>query len=385
MRDRSAPCSENQTKTAGTRGLAFGSPDSGAGRRNRSRDRQSDFRNQQSRARRQRNRPSPEPRRGRAATSFDGPPTDHRNRGRGGRQSTRKPNCRRLAIAGVLLLAAIGAAGMFGYHWWTVGRFTVSTDDAYVRAHNTTLPPRFPDTSPTCWSKTTRMYAPANSLPRSMMATIGWRSMLRTTKSRPSRQPSTVSAVRSKRSSLRSSRRRRNSSPRRLPPSARNLSWTASRLWRNANSPAARLSTSAGELRSGYRRRAERAGRARGAQAALRSCRRSSRRPCASSRNCRPRWPRPSAISRSPKSARRSAACRQPRLQTGDFVQTGQRLASLVRSTTSISSEFQGDASRASAPPEGRHQRRCDSRTCHRRHRRELFAASGACSRCCRR
>ena len=59
-------------------------------------------------------------------------------------QSTRKPNRRRLAIAVVLLLAAIGAAGMFGYHWWTVGRFTVSTDDAYVRAHNTTLAAKIP-------------------------------------------------------------------------------------------------------------------------------------------------------------------------------------------------------------------------------------------------
>jgi membrane fusion protein (multidrug efflux system) len=34
---------------------------------------------------------------------------------------------------------AVGAGTWFGYHWWTLGRFMVTTDDAYVRAHNTTL------------------------------------------------------------------------------------------------------------------------------------------------------------------------------------------------------------------------------------------------------
>ncbi|HLH92805.1 MAG TPA: HlyD family secretion protein [Xanthobacteraceae bacterium] len=46
---------------------------------------------------------------------------------------------RRLALAGVALAIAVGAGGWFGYHWWTVGRFMVSTDDAYVQADNTTL------------------------------------------------------------------------------------------------------------------------------------------------------------------------------------------------------------------------------------------------------
>jgi membrane fusion protein (multidrug efflux system) len=45
---------------------------------------------------------------------------------------------RKIAI-GAGLAIALGAAGWFGYDWWTAGRFTVSTDDAYVGAYNTTL------------------------------------------------------------------------------------------------------------------------------------------------------------------------------------------------------------------------------------------------------
>ena len=46
---------------------------------------------------------------------------------------------RRRVMFGAIALLAIGVAGYFGYGWWTVGRFTVSTDDAYVQAYNTTL------------------------------------------------------------------------------------------------------------------------------------------------------------------------------------------------------------------------------------------------------
>jgi membrane fusion protein (multidrug efflux system) len=51
---------------------------------------------------------------------------------------SRVPSVRKLlALAAALL--ALGAGTWFGHHWWTVGRFMVTTDDAYVRAHNTTL------------------------------------------------------------------------------------------------------------------------------------------------------------------------------------------------------------------------------------------------------
>src|SRR5262245_51296489 len=47
----------------------------------------------------------------------------------------KRSRARRLMLIGGLLVLAIAATG-FGYRWWTVGRFTVSTDDAYVRAYN---------------------------------------------------------------------------------------------------------------------------------------------------------------------------------------------------------------------------------------------------------
>jgi len=50
---------------------------------------------------------------------------------------------RKLALA-AFAAVAIGGAGYFGYEWWTVGRFTVTTDDAYVQAYNTTLAAKVP-------------------------------------------------------------------------------------------------------------------------------------------------------------------------------------------------------------------------------------------------
>jgi membrane fusion protein (multidrug efflux system) len=57
--------------------------------------------------------------------------------------SARPRRTRRVVLAGAVL-AALAAAGYFGEHWWTVGRFTVSTDDAYVGAKSTTLAAKIP-------------------------------------------------------------------------------------------------------------------------------------------------------------------------------------------------------------------------------------------------
>jgi membrane fusion protein, multidrug efflux system len=54
---------------------------------------------------------------------------------------TRKSRLRKplLASAGLLVLAG---AAYFGWNYWTIGRFEVSTDDAYVQADNTTVAPK---------------------------------------------------------------------------------------------------------------------------------------------------------------------------------------------------------------------------------------------------
>ena len=48
---------------------------------------------------------------------------------------------RKLLLTGASLIALAGAAH-FGWDYWTVGRFEVSTDDAYVKADNTTIAPK---------------------------------------------------------------------------------------------------------------------------------------------------------------------------------------------------------------------------------------------------
>ena len=52
----------------------------------------------------------------------------------------RRLSLRKLALASGAVAALIGAAA-FGQHWWTVGRFIQSTDDAYVGADVTPIAP----------------------------------------------------------------------------------------------------------------------------------------------------------------------------------------------------------------------------------------------------
>ena len=53
-----------------------------------------------------------------------------------------KRSGRRKAILMVLGLAALGAGGYEGWHYWTVGRFMVETDDAYVQSDITLISSR---------------------------------------------------------------------------------------------------------------------------------------------------------------------------------------------------------------------------------------------------
>jgi len=50
----------------------------------------------------------------------------------------------RSLIFGAAAVAALAAAAYFGNYWWTIGRFQVSTDDAYVGAKSTTLAAKIP-------------------------------------------------------------------------------------------------------------------------------------------------------------------------------------------------------------------------------------------------
>ena len=54
---------------------------------------------------------------------------------------TRKLNFRKLLLTGAALVALAGSA-WYGWDYWTVGQYLVSTDDAYVKADNTTIAPR---------------------------------------------------------------------------------------------------------------------------------------------------------------------------------------------------------------------------------------------------
>jgi membrane fusion protein (multidrug efflux system) len=54
---------------------------------------------------------------------------------------TKKFNFRRLLMAGAAVAVLAGAV-WYGWDYWTVGQYLVSTDDAYVKADNTTVAPK---------------------------------------------------------------------------------------------------------------------------------------------------------------------------------------------------------------------------------------------------
>ena len=55
--------------------------------------------------------------------------------------TVKKFNFRKLLMAGAAVAVLAGAA-WYGFDYWTVGRYLVSTDDAYVRADSTTIAPK---------------------------------------------------------------------------------------------------------------------------------------------------------------------------------------------------------------------------------------------------
>jgi membrane fusion protein (multidrug efflux system) len=55
--------------------------------------------------------------------------------------AAKKLNLRKLLLTGAAIAALAGAA-WYGWNYWTVGQYLVSTDDAYVRADSTTIAPK---------------------------------------------------------------------------------------------------------------------------------------------------------------------------------------------------------------------------------------------------
>jgi membrane fusion protein (multidrug efflux system) len=55
--------------------------------------------------------------------------------------SAKKLNLRKMLLTGAALVALVGGA-WYGWDYWTVGQYQVSTDDAYVKADNTTIAPK---------------------------------------------------------------------------------------------------------------------------------------------------------------------------------------------------------------------------------------------------
>src|ERR1700754_588860 len=56
-------------------------------------------------------------------------------------KSAGKSGFRRALLIGAAV-ALLAASSWYGWDYWTVGRFLVSTDDAYVKADNTTIAPK---------------------------------------------------------------------------------------------------------------------------------------------------------------------------------------------------------------------------------------------------
>jgi membrane fusion protein (multidrug efflux system) len=71
--------------------------------------------------------PTPEPQPAAAAT---------------GEAPARKKRSARGFIMPIVALALLGAGGWYGYHYWTDGRFMISTDDAYVQADMAFVSPK---------------------------------------------------------------------------------------------------------------------------------------------------------------------------------------------------------------------------------------------------
>src|SRR5437899_2483512 len=68
------------------------------------------------------------------------PPAPQRPANDGVKPAAKKGSNRRFILP-VIAIAVLAAGGWYGYNWFTVGRFMVSTDDAYIGGDITTISP----------------------------------------------------------------------------------------------------------------------------------------------------------------------------------------------------------------------------------------------------
>src|SRR3954468_21672941 len=124
-------------------------------------------------------------------------------------QATAKRKKRRwLLIGAAVALVVLVGGGWYGWHWWTVGRYMVSTDDAYTEADSVTVSPQVAGYVAELRVTDNQEVRQGDVLLRSTTAPTAPGSTRPTPSSRPPRPTSTMSAPRSSASRPRSPRPR---------------------------------------------------------------------------------------------------------------------------------------------------------------------------------
>ena len=226
-------------------------------------------------------------------------------------QPKKSPRSRlRKLLLGAAVVIGAGVASWFGYDYWTVGRFTVSTDDAYVQAYNTTLAAKVAGYVASV-PVTDNTYVHAGDV----IATIDdvdYRLAVNSAREKVATQTATIARMGHQIAAQEAAVQQAKTQLVSAQAAARRTELELNRqnllVARDASSRQLQEQAQANrdQAVAGVRGRA---GRNRIPRPPMWTCSRaSSRKPSPRSMNSRPRLPRPSAICRSPSSARRSTA-----------------------------------------------------------------------------
>lgn len=77
-----------------------------------------------------------------SAKSVVEPTADSNAKRQGDAKSSRRSRLGLRSALALAALVALGSGGYYGYYWWTVGSYFVTTDDAYVGSHGAVLSPK---------------------------------------------------------------------------------------------------------------------------------------------------------------------------------------------------------------------------------------------------